>query len=428
MQHDEGFIADGYVHEAVPSSKLGSAWEVFFIVAGMLCGLPAYALSAQIASAIGFESARSAFVVAGCIGGVLAAFTSYVGARTRMNLAMMSDHTFGTRGGVVVKTALALCLLGWFTVILGVLGTTLADAIYPTFQFQVPPPVIKLAAAVAIAVVTLRGVGGLESVGKIIAPTLVVLLAWTLYRGCGAEGAQATATLVPTMSLGAAISAVVGGNIVGILIQPDYSRFVRRPGRAAIASGVALGIAYPLVLTFTALPIALCGAPNLIAVMVSVGIGVFALALLSLGALIDGGASLYSGSLSLANELRRFKLPWVVAVAAAGGLVLALLHAEEHYILFLTTLGIALPPVGALIVLHVITAYRRDNGELATAKLVPIRLPAIGAWLAGAGMGYASEQTWLQITGIPALDAILVAGAIWGVVEFGATRSTRLMA
>ena len=398
----ERFIAEGYVREAVPEARLGSALEVFFISTGTMCGLPGYALSAQISGALGFRDARIAFVCAGLICCVLATLTSYVGARTRMNLAIMSDHAFGTAGGRIVKTVIAITLLGWVAVILSVFGTMFGAAISRMYDIVVPAAIIEAIAAAAIAAVTLRGVRGLESVGKLIAPTLAILLLWTLYHGCPRTPDQ---FIVPTMSTGAAISAVVGGFIVGILIQPDYARFVRHPARAAMASGIALGVAFPAILTFTALPVAQCGAPNLIAVMVTAGVGIPALLLLALGALIDGGASLYSGSLSLANEVKRFRLPWVVASAAAGGLVLALLHAEDYYLPFLSTLGVALPPVGALLVLHMLMSSRQP--------LQALRCPALVAWVGGTGVGYLVVRGVLTLTGIPALDSIATTAIIW---------------
>jgi len=419
MAEPEGFIAEGYVHEAVPEEKLGNATEVFFIVTGTLCGLPAYALSAQIAGGLGFSAARTAFWSAGLICCVLAALTSYAGARTRMNLAMMSDHAFGLAGGRVVKTLLAVCLLGWAAVILSVLGTTLGDAIQRLYHVNVPSALIETVAAAAIATVTLRGVHGLESVGKVIAPVLALLLGWTLYRGCGDAGAAAAqaAAAAPALGLGAAISAIVGGDIVGILIQPDYSRFVRRPAHAGIASSLALGVAYPLVLTFTALPAARCGAPNLIAVMIAAGVGIPALALLALGALIDGGASLYSGSLSLTNELRRFRLPAVVVSAAGVGLVLALLHAERHYLPFLSALGVTLPPIGAILVLHMLLVWRRQSAT-ERASPVSLRLPAAVAWVGGTLVGYLGMNDHLHLTGIASLDSVAVASVLWLIIRF----------
>lgn len=414
----ERFIAEGYVREAVPEVRLGSALEVFFISTGTMCGLPGYALSAQISAALGFRDAWIAFVCAGFICCVLASMTSYVGARTRMNLAIMSDHAFGTAGGRIVKTVIAITLLGWVAVILSVFGTMFGEAISRMYNIVVPAAIIEAVAAAAIAAVTLRGVRGLESVGKLIAPTLAILLLWTLYHGCPRTLEQ---FIVPTMSTGAAISAVVGGFIVGILIQPDYARFVRHPRRAAMASGIALGVAFPLILTFTALPVAQCGAPNLIAVMVTAGAGIPALLLLALGALIDGGASLYSGSLSLTNEVKRFRLPLVVAAAAAGGLVLALLHAENYYLPFLSALGVALPPVGALLVLHMLMSSRQP--------LQPLRWPALVAWVGGTGVGYVVVRGVLTLTGIPALDSIATAAITWLIgARYQAARTAHLRA
>jgi len=97
-------------------------------------------------------------------------------------------------------------------------------------------------------------------------------------------------------------------------------RLVDRP---TFPAGLALGVAFPCILTLAAVPTYRCGAADLIGVMVMVGIGLPALALLVLGAWIDASACLYSGSLSLTNEVKRFKLPWVVTCTAVIGCVLA---------------------------------------------------------------------------------------------------------
>lgn len=413
MTEHEGFIARGFARERIPAEKLGGATKVFFIVAGTLCGLPAYVLSARITHAIGFGDARRAFWTAGVICCVLAAIISYVGAKTRMNLAMMSDHAFGTIGGRIVKTALAVCLIGWAAVILSVLGVTLAAAMRQSLHVTVPEVLIEVIAAIAMALVTLRGVGGLESVGMLIAPTLVALLIWTIFRGCPSGAVAPIVGKTWSHGIEGAVSAVVGGDIVGILIQPDYARFVRRPSRAALASGLALGVAYPLVLIFTALPVARCGGSNLITVMAAVGIVGPALILLALGALIDGGASLYSGSLSLTNEIRRLRLPWVVVSAGALGLTLAILNAQKYYLPFLSTLGIALPPVGALIVLHMLRVWSGGQMDGATVPLVNIRVPAFLAWACGTIIGYLSISGRLHGTGIASVNSIIAAATVW---------------
>jgi len=52
--------------------------------------------------------------------------------------------------------------------------------------------------------------------------------------------------------------------------------------------------------------------------------------------------------LSLTNQVKRFKLPWVTASSAAIGCIIAVLHAETVFMPFLAILGVAFPPVAAV--------------------------------------------------------------------------------
>jgi len=401
-----GFIAEGYARRRVPDVQLGGAHRVFFIVAGSLCGLPGYVLAAQIVNGMGPRRAVYAFVVGGLLSGLLGALSAYSGARTRMNLAMLADEAFGQVGGRIVKTVIALSLIGWVGVILSVLGSTAGAAIHSIYGVTFDSAWIGVIGAVAVTVVALRGVTGLEHVGMLIAPLLLALIAWTLYKGCGSSP---VATGVPgTLGFGAAVSAVVGEYVVGIVIQPDYGRFVRRPAGAGIAAGLALGVAFPCILTLAAIPTFNCRAHDLIEVMVLVGIGLPALLLLVLGAGIDASACLYSGSLSLTNQVKRFKLPWATACSAAVGAAIAILHAEQVFMPFLGILGVAFPPVAAVTILHTLRLGVSENGAPPTVRPV-----ALLAWLLGSVTGYLTSHEYFAITGIASIDSVIVTAALW---------------
>jgi cytosine permease len=266
---------------------------------------------------------------------------------------------------------------------------------------------IGVIAAVAVTVIALRGVTGLEHVGMLIAPLLLALIAWTFYKGCGTPIAPLR---VPgNLGFGAAVSAVVGEYVVGIVIQPDYGRFVRRPGGAGVAAGLALGVAFPCILALAAIPTFNCGAPDLIAVMVGVGIGLPALVLLVLGAWIDASACLYSGSLSLTNQVRRFKLPWVTACSAAIGAGIAILHAEQVFMPFLALLGVAFPPVAAVNILHTLGSATREG----TAQPPSVRPVALLAWVLGSVTGYLTSHEYFTVTGIASIDSVVITAAVW---------------
>jgi cytosine permease len=243
----------------------------------------------------------------------------------------------------------------------------------------------------------------------LIAPLLLGLIAWTLHKGCGSG---AVGLRVPgNMGFGAAVSAVVGEYVVGIVIQPDYGRFVRRPAGAGVAAGLALGVAFPCILALAAIPTFNCGAHDLIAVMVGVGIGLPALALLVLGAWIDASACLYSGSLSLTNQVRRFRLPWVTAGSAAIGAAIAILHAEQVFMPFLALLGVTFPPVAAINILHTLRSFTAEDAGAGTPPA--LRPVAMLAWVLGSVTGYLTSHEYFHLTGIASIDSVLVTAAVW---------------
>jgi cytosine permease len=419
---DSGFIAEGYARELVPDGQLGSGRRVFFIVAGALCGLPVYVLSAQVVNGLGFDRVRYAFLTGGAIAGTLGALSAYVGAKTRMNLAMLADEAFGTIGGRIVKSLIALSLVGWVGVILSVLGATVGGAIKSLYGWTLNAQWIAVAAGSAVAVITLKGVKGLEYIGLVIAPLLCALLAWTFYKGCELSIGPRLSSAGATLGFGAAVSAVAGEYVVGIVIQPDYGRFVRRPWGAAMASGLALGVAFPAILILSAIPTFQCSAPDLISVMVAVGIGLPALVLLVLGAWTDASACLYSGSLSLTNEVKFFLLPWVTGTSAAIGCLLAILHAERQFMPFLAILGIAFPPVAAINILHVLIHMRRTRNS--RPEIPSVRWVAVAAWMLGSLTGYLTGNGYLTLSGIASIDSIFVAAFVWIVAHIAHQRGS----
>jgi cytosine permease len=397
--------ADGYAHGGVPDAAMVSAWRVFFIVVGSLCGLPVFVMSAQLGAALGPRDALWAFLAGGAISGLLGGLSAWAGAATRLNLALLSERAFGHQGAALVKLVIALSLVGWFGVIINVLGAAASKAMAQTLGITLAPEWIALSASIAVALIAWRGIGGLERVGMVIAPLTAVLLVYALLKTIGDFRFDAVPQPVAGVGFGAAVSAVVGSYIVGIVIQPDYGRFVRRPLSAAAACGVVLGVLYPLVLVASAIPALARGEADLIGAMIALGVGVPALVLLLMGCWIDASACLYSACLSLTNQIPGVRMRSVIAAVAVVGAVLALLQADRYFLPFLTTLGFAFPPIAVVQIIAV-------AGGRHTATPVRLRGGACLAWLAGSATGFASASYGWTLTGVSTLDAILVSTVI----------------
>lgn len=404
----------GYASELVPEGAQGSGWRIFFIIAGSLCGLPGFILSARIFRSLGFAHGLIAVLVGVGLSAVLGACSAFTGSRSRMGLAMLADHAFGSIGASVVKLIIAISLVGWFGVSIGVLGTTAAAALHKMGGWNIPPLAIGLPVCLGIAAVTLFGATGLERLGRVLVPITAALLVLSVFLVASQIDEVWAFKGSETLDFGSGVSAVVGSYIVGIVIQPDYSRFVRRPSQAAAGAAAALGVAFPVILVFSSIASLALRAPELISAMIMLGFGLPALAVLMLGAWIDSSVCLYSASLSFANQLPRAGFAAIVPAVAVVGGALVLVGADTAFIPFLTTLGVTLPPLATILILAYFLMRGRVTPRASTC--------AAGSWLFGTLVGLASTYGAWRLTGLPTLDSILGAGLGYVVLQVLTTK------
>ena len=408
VQTDES-THHGYAGEQVPEGAQGSGWRIFFIVAGSLCGLPCFILSARVFGSLGFAQGLRAVLLGAGISALLGACSAFTGSRSRMGLAMLADHAFGPIGARAVKLVIAISLVGWFGVNIGVLGATAASALWKMSGWSVTPLAIGLPVCVGISAITLFGATGLERLGRVLVPATAAVLSLSVYLVAPRLGTIWQLKGSGTLDFASSVSATVGSYIVGIVIQPDYGRFVRRPSQAALGAAAALGVAFPLVLIFSSLASLTLGTPELISAMIILGFGLPALAILLLGAWIDASACLYSASLSFANQLPGIAFAKIVLAITLVGVALVFVGADKAFIPFLTALGVTLPPLATILILANFLVGGQSNGRAS--------IFAAGSWVGGTIVGFGTSYGALRLTGLPTLDSIVAAGAVFLILQ-----------
>lgn len=408
---------EGFAHSRVPEDATGSASKVFFIIVGTLCGLPGFVLAAQVAASLGLRAAGYAFFGGGAISAILGALSSFTGARTRMSLAQLAEATFGTRGAQVVQLAISIAAIGWFAVTVSILGATIGSTIGQVYGLSIPTPAIAIPLCVLITFVARDGVNSMHKLGVVIVPLTFVLLTVAIVRTLGSSATIAFRSGSAAIDFGSAISAVVGEYIVGIIIQPDYGRFVRRPGRAALAVASALGLAYPSILFLSSLPALASSKPDLITALIVLGLGIPALALLLLGAWIDASSCLYSGSLALAKLLPGPRFRDIMIGATVVSVLLALLHVERYFIPFLLVLGVSLPPLAAVQCTNALWSLA-PGAAAEPSRSRQVNAPPFVAWGIGIVAGFTSHLSSWTTTGLPAVDSIIASVVAMAAMRF----------
>ena len=410
----------------VPSQATYSGWHIALIVVGCTIAVPAFLMAAELGARLGLAKAAVAFGCGCLVLGVLAALTGLAGQRSGLSAYMLSEFAFGRWGGRVASVVVASTLVGWFGVTSTIFGRA-ADLLgQHAFGVELPEAVYVLGAGVLIVGVTVAGFKGIDKLALALVPVMLAFLAYAAWMSYGRIEDWA-ATGDEPMTLSTAISAIIGSYIVGVTIQPDYSRFARSRRSALGSAFVALAVSFPLILFGTAIPSIAFNERDLLKVMTLLGIGVPAFLLLVLASWSSNVLSVYSGSLSLATVFRHVKLKALVVVVGVLGTALALVRVGDYLIEYLILLGITIPPISSIYVVEAL-AFRSAFDAEALAERPRLVFRALSSWAAGVCVGYLAHIGVFTITTVAALDSVVAAAAVslvWRAAETMAARRWR---
>jgi cytosine permease len=205
--------------------------------------------------------------------------------------------------------------------------------------------------------------------------------------------------------LGRGISAIIGSFVIGCIILPDYSRFIRRPRDAMIAAGTAIGPIWAVVLGCYAAAGLVARSADPAEVLILLGMPVALTILLPLGLAQNGIMTLYSSALVTSTWLRHVRFVWIVIATAAVGGLIALAGAQNAFVSYLVLLGLVFPPAAAILIQQAMVA------TASTVSTASVRWRSLAIWWAGSAVATASEYG-TGITGTSALDGFIVAFAL----------------
>ena len=203
----------------------------------------------------------------------------------------------------------------------------------------------------------------------------------------------------------------------------DFTRYGKTWRDSAIASFVPYFFAATLSYSVAAFAAILTGQTDVIELMLAVGLGVFALALVIFSSWITNSVNLYGCSLSIAATFPRFG-EWQIAIASGiAGTAVAFLGILQHFIDFIFSLSVIFAPVAGIFVTDYFLVHRGQYGREAGSTGSGISYIALLAWALGVGVGYAGAIGFLSFSGIAACDSLLV-GALsyWVMTRAGSPR------
>jgi len=228
------------------------------------------------------------------------------------------------------------------------------------------------------------------------------------------QAAPAVAASKGEMSLGDGISAIVGSIVIGSIIMPDITRFLRTSGGALLTSGTSYMIAQPFVMWVAASAAMVLGTEDIISIMLTLGLGLGAFIIIIAGSWVLNSLNLYSAVLGVTASFPRLSARNVTVVLGVIGVTAGLMNILDSFVTFLFYLSVVFIPVaGVIIVDHFIArpeAYRVTE----VADNQPLNRWGLLTWFMGAAIALAASEGFIgSVTRVAALDAMLTTAVLY---------------
>ena len=412
---------DDHATRPVPRDARRPMLEVLLIRLGAFACVPQLLLGASLGYGLTFSEAVWATVFGSVILQVLSWALGAAACAEGLSTTLLACWAgFGRIGSAIVGAVIAVALTGWFGVQNGVFASGLFRA---TGWLNVP--VWAVLTGLAVTWITVKGYRLISLIAKIALPLFLLAVGWAALQLMAGHGVAELLNAVPAgrrLGLPEAITAVTGSFIIGAIVTPDVSRFMRGPRDVFWMTLIATFVG-ELSINLLAVAMALLlRTADIVALMAALAGGLGAtIAVVSTVKL--NNLNLYSSSLGFATlihalridgaeRLGRSRITWWVGIASTALSTLGLL---DHFIGFLVLLGVAIPPVAGIMVVDYYV-LRRDRAALAAARASG-RLPidserinpvAMVAWACACGSALLPPTI-----GIPALNSLVIGSLVY---------------
>ncbi|MFQ3223615.1 MAG: cytosine permease [Porticoccaceae bacterium] len=413
--------------EPVPDEHTVSWIRVAIIASMVAFSLPVFLAGVEIA--ISFSPLRTleVFVVGTVILTVIGCITAAIGANTRLSSYMLNRIAFGFHGAALVNTAFAISLLGWFGVNIDLFSGAVQRLTVDIYAVSVPAWPIEIFAGLIMTVTTVFGFRAINTLSAFLVPVLIAVTAQLIV---GSLTDQSLTQIMRTssaneLSFGDGVSAVVGSAIVGAVILPDITRFVRH-----WSGGIFVVLTSYLVIQFIVISAGGLSATaleddDLLNIMLTLGIGWAAFAIVIFGSWVLNSLNLYSTMLSVESTAPKLNNTSLIIILGSLGTLAAFMNILNDFLSFLFYLAVIFVPVSGIIIVDYLILRRSAYHEDRLLLQQKTRPKAIAAWGLGACVALMGSWSWISITNIAALDAMIVAALAYYLLAFIGTTETR---
>lgn len=347
---------------------------------------------------------------------ITGAVMGMIGAKTRMSSYLLVRIAFGDRGASLVNIAFAISLLGWFGVNINLFMDAVAGLGRDVWGVELPPVSLAIFASFCMTLTTLIGFKAINILASLLVPVLVVVTVLLAKFALSKQTLSEVFALekVETLTVGEGISAIVGAIIIGAIILPDITRFVKHWSGAIYTAVISYFIVQTVVMGAAALAGATSGKDDVLEIMLDLNLGIGAFIIVIAGSWVLNSLNLYSAVLGMKATFPKLKTVFLTIALGVIGVAAALMNILDSFITFLFWLSVLFIPVAGVLMIDALLIRPGIYNIETLDDNKTLNWKGFAAWAVGAVVAVlASEGLIPTLTKIAAMDAVILSGVIY---------------
>ena len=406
QEHDTEFSLS-----AVPESERKSYVSLTIVWTGFVFVITSMMAGGGLSAGLNFKLILAAIIIGNVFLSCIAILVSIIASRTGLTFALMTRYSFGEKGSRIASMFVPVVNIGWYTIQAATYGHFIAQAFH---LGDIAELFCMAVSAIVMGIFAMKGIRAISILGYIAIPAIIFLSLATSIRAVGMIGLEGLWNYTPegNISLSSGITVVIGTWILSTsTCIADIMRYARstKEAIAATLTGLLGGNIF-MILCGTITSVAV-GDSDLTNVLLSMGLLVPCLILMTTNIFTTNASNLYSTSLNLSNAFHMDRQKIIVILLAVSALAtLSRPYQVDFLFTFLDMLGTIVPPLPGIILADYFIIHKGNYKDLGVVKFSQFNMIAWLTW------GLALAGVYLIPFGLPALKGLIIGGILYPVL------------
>lgn len=399
-----------YELSAVPANQRKSFFSLTIVWTGFVFVITSMMAGGGLAAGLNFKDIILATFLGNLFLSAIAILVSVIACKTGLTFALITRYSFGAKGTRLASLFVPIVNLGWYTIQSATYGHFIAQI----FDFgPVAEGITMMLSALVMGVFALIGINAITILGYIAIPSIIFLSLATAIKSVGVAGAFSVITeFIPSdpMSIAGGTTVVIGTWILSTATCiADIMRYAKNMKQAALSAIVGLVGGNSLLVICGAIASIAVGNSDLTGVLLTLGLVVPSIILMTTNIFTTNASNIYSTSLNLSNAFhmdRKILISVILVLSAL--LTLTKPYQIDSLFTFLNVLGVIVPPLAGIILSDFYIVHRGHYPPLDEAALRDWTISPWVTWALSYGIVVLLERMSFGLSSLNGIIAAIV--------------------